>query len=244
MIATLQWVTLAVCAGLTLARLPSALRRENRSLFFIFALITLAILLSIEGPYLAIDQVLGGINLANLLLRFIIFGAIFFLGVKITRGFGATREYRLITAKPGMVALAICSVAVLVTFLLMDTEGSSTGMRAIGSKSESNRALMDFYGAAGRLYPAYVSLVLVPAMTRAVLSTLPWLVRLGALLLGVGSVAVILTLSFPWLPPELGIATFITNYTAILCFVVGLALIWIAKLLRPSRLAKKSYSKK
>lgn len=244
MIATLQWVTLAVCAALTIARLPSALRGENRSLFYIFALITLAILLSIEGPYLAIDQVLGSVNIANLLLRFVIFGAIFFMGVKITRGFGASREYRLVTAAPGMVALGICSAAVVVTFLLMDTAGSSTGMRAVGGRSEVNHALMDFYAAAGRLYPAYVSLVLVPAMARAVASNLPKLVRLGALLLGIGSVAVILTLSFPWLPPELVAVTFITNYTAALCFVLGLALIWIAKLLRPAWRNKKSFSKK
>ena len=70
MIAVLQWSTLAICALIAIARIPSALRGENRSLFYIFTLMTLAILLSIEAPYVAIDQALGGINLANLLLRF------------------------------------------------------------------------------------------------------------------------------------------------------------------------------
>ncbi|MEE2523218.1 hypothetical protein V1639_00325 [Pseudarthrobacter sp. J75] len=244
MIATLQWVTLAVCAGVTIARLPSALRRENRALFYIFALLTLAILLSIEAPYLAIDGVLGGVNVANLVLRFVIFGAIFFVGVKIAKGFGAKREYALLTGKPGMIALAVCSIAVIGTFLLMDTSGSSAGLVQVAAKSDSNATLVEYYGAAGRLYPSYVAAVLVPAMFGAAARNLPWLVRVGALLLGIGSVAIILTLSFPWLPPALGPAEFVTNYTAILCYVVGLTLIWIAKLRTARQRSKKSFTKK
>jgi hypothetical protein len=34
---------------------------------------------------------------------------------------------------------------------------------------------------------------------------------------------------FPVVPPEWGAAEFIVNYTAVLCFVVGLALIWAAR---------------
>ena len=89
MIAILQWTTLAVCCVVTLIRVPSVLRGENRSLFWIFALMTLAILLSIDAPYLAVDQVLGGMNFANLVLRFVIFGGIFFLGIRLARGFSA-----------------------------------------------------------------------------------------------------------------------------------------------------------
>ena len=77
MIATLQWTTLGVCCFVTLARVPSVLRGENRSLFAIFAFMTLAILLSIDAPYGAVDQVLGGVNIANVLLRFIISPASF-----------------------------------------------------------------------------------------------------------------------------------------------------------------------
>ena len=52
MIAVLQWTTLAVCALVAVARIPSALRGENRSIFGIFALSTLAIMLSINVIYL------------------------------------------------------------------------------------------------------------------------------------------------------------------------------------------------
>ena len=48
MIEILQWSTLAVCGSLALARIPSAIRGRNRSLFAIFVLATLAILLSID----------------------------------------------------------------------------------------------------------------------------------------------------------------------------------------------------
>jgi hypothetical protein len=229
MIEILQWSTLAVCGLIAAARVPSAVRGENRSLFYIFGLMTLAILLSIEAPYVAIDQALGGINLANLLLRFIIFAAIYFVGIRVTRGFGADGAYRLIAGKAGMVVLLAISLAMVVLFFMMDTAGSSAGLSATSGKSARNFVLVEYYGAAGRAYPAYVSLALLPAMIRAVRSRLPLLVRVAAGLLAIGGVAIALTLLFPVVPPEWGAAEFIVNYTAVLCFVVGLALIWAAR---------------
>ncbi|WP_285250546.1 hypothetical protein [Pseudarthrobacter sp. fls2-241-R2A-168] len=229
MIEILQWSTLATCGLIAAARVPSAIRGENRSLFYIFALMTAAILLSIEAPYVAVDTALGGINLANLLLRFIIFAAIYFVGIRVTRGFGADHAYRLITGKTGMTVLLVISLVLIGVFFLMDTAGSSAGLSAVAGKDPWHAALVEYYGAAGRAYPSYVSLVLLPAMVRAVGSRLPVLVRLAAGLLAVGGVAIALTLLFPVVPPELGAIRFIVNYTAVLCFVVGLALIWAAR---------------
>ena len=48
-------------------------------------------------------------------------------------------------------------------------------------------------------------------------------------LLAVGGLAVALSVLFPVVPPAIGFVEFVINYTAILCFVVGLALIWVAK---------------
>ena len=190
MIAILQWTTLAVCSLAAIARIPSALRGENRSLFFVYAFMTVAILLSIEAPYLAVDSVLGGTNLANLLLRFIIFGTGFALGLRIARGFGADDALRLITGPPGIMFVGAASVAVVVVFLMMDTAGSSAGLIAVYDRDARNAALVEYYGAAGRLYPAFITLALLPAMVRAVRSGLPALVRLGAGLLAAGSVAI------------------------------------------------------
>lgn len=229
MIAILQWTTFAVCAVLAAFRVPSALRGENRSLFFIYAFMTAALLLSIEAPYVAVDQILGGMNLANLLLRFIIFGAVFALGLRIARGFGAKDALRLITGPPGIAFAGAASVAVVVVFLMMDTAGSSAGMMAVYDKDARNAALVEYYGAAGRLYPAYIMLALLPAMVRAVRSRLPVLVRFSAALLAAGSVAMTLSLSSPVIPASLAHLRFVFNYTAILCLLVGLALIWVSK---------------
>lgn len=242
MIEILQWSTLAICVVVAAARIPNALRGENRSLFYLFALMALAILLSIEAPYVAIDRILGGVNAANLILRFVIFAAIFFVGIRVTKGFGAPDGYRLITGPIGMAALGLVSVTVVAVFLMMDTAGSSAGLGAVAAKSGRNAVLAEYYGAAGRAYPAYVALVLLPTMCRACRSTLPPLVRLAALLLAIGSVAVGLTLLFPLIPPELGYAQFVINYTAVLCFVVGLALIWVARVRYGGKVARRQTS--
>lgn len=230
MIEVLQWSTLALCGLVTVARIPSALRGENRTLFCIFALMTFAILLSIEAPYVAVDQVLGGVNIANLVLRFVIFAAILCVGIRVTRGFGAAGAYRLLTGRAGMAVLALISLTVVVMFLLMDTEGSSAGLQAVSAKGGTNALLVEYYGAAGRAYPTYVSLVLLPAMVRAVRSSLPLPIRIAALLLAVGGIAIAVTLFFPAMPATWGPGQFVINYTAVLCFVVGLALIWLARL--------------
>ncbi|MET3720852.1 MULTISPECIES: hypothetical protein [unclassified Arthrobacter] len=230
MIEILQWSTLTVCGLVAIARVPSALRGKNRTVFYIFALMTLATLLSIRAPYFAIDQALGGVNVANLLLRFVIFAAIFFVGIRVTRGFGADSAYRLLTGRIGMAVLALTSLVVVIVFLMMDTTGSSAGMAALSSQSTRNVLLLEYYGAAGRAFPAYVAVVLLPAMVGAVRSSFPALVRIAASLLGVGSIAVALTLLFPFFPSDWGAAMFVINYSAILCFVFGLALIGIAGL--------------
>ena len=231
MIAMLQWSTLGVCGVLTLARVPSALRGENRSLFAIFALMTLAILLSIDGPYGAVDQALGGLNIANLVLRFIIFAAIFFLGFRLARGFSADDALRLITGPVGIAVAAAASAAVVAVFLMMDTAGSSAGLVALAAKGGRNAALVEYYGAAGRLYPAFITVALFPAMLRTLRSGLPVLVRASAGLLALGTVATSLSLLSPVIPPSLGFMRFVLNYSAVLCIVLGLSLIWWAKTL-------------
>jgi len=242
MIATLQWTTLAICAAIALARVPSTLRGENRSLFGIFASITVAILLSIQGPYLVIDRALGGINLANLLLRFVIFGAIFFMGIRISKGFDAKDAYRFITGRAGLTVLAVISAVMVTLFFMMDTSGSSAGLTGVVGTDPWNSALLEYYGAAGRAYPAYVALALLPAMARAVTSRLPGLIRAAAALLGLGAVATGLSLSFPLIPPTLGQIEFMINYTAILCFVLGLALIWVARVVSGRAAARRKTS--
>lgn len=241
MIEILQWSTLAVCCAAAVARIPSAVRGENRSLFYIFVLATLAILLSIDGPYVAIDSLLGGRNIANLILRFVLFAVIFFIGLRCVNAFGAHQQRRWLLGGPGMVVFGLIAGVMVVFFAMMDASGSSAGLMGVYERSTRNAHLVEYYGAAGRAYPAYVSLVLLPAMVKAVGSRLPVLVRVGALLLAVGGVCLTVSLLFPFFPAPLTPLKFIINYGAALCFVVGLAVFWMARV-RATRLAPQKSS--
>jgi len=241
MIEILQWSTLAVCCAAAVARIPSALRGENRSLFYIFVLATLAILLSIDGPYVAIDSVLGGSNITNLILRFIVFAVIFFIGLRSIKAFGAHQYRRWLLGWPGMAVFGLISAVMILFFIMMDSSGSSAGLAGVAGRSTRDAYLVEYYGAAGRAYPAYVSLVLLPAIAKAVASRLPVLVRVGALLLGIGGVSLTVSLLFPFIPPQWNSLKFIINYGAALCFVLGLAAFWIGRV-RATRVAARKSS--
>lgn len=229
-VGALQWITVAVCALAAVARVPSAVRGENRPVFYVFFLLMVATLLSIEEPYRAIDRVLGGFNVANVVLRFAGFAAVFFLGLQIAKGFDAEDALRLMRGPVGIGMAGLASAAVIVLFLMMDTQGSTAGLAGIESRSARDAVLVEYYGAAGRLYPAFVLLALLPAMVRTALSKLPAIIRSSAGLLGVGSVAIALSLAFPLIPPGLGCWKFVINYTGILCLVLGLVLVWAGRL--------------
>ena len=240
MIAILQWTTLAVCSVVALARIPSAIRGENRSLFFIYAFMTVAILLSIDAPYLAVDQVLGGTNLANLLLRFIIFGAVLLAGYRIAKAFDAQRSIRLIIGPVGIGVLSLIGIATLALFLLADTSGSVTGLTTLPSRSPENAVLIEAYAAAGRLYPSYVAACILPATYRTISQRLPAAIRAGALLLTVAFSSIALGSFFPLIPSEVGYVKAIINYVALLCLALGLAAVWVSSLMagRSHRLGK------
>ena len=85
--------------------------------------------------------------------------------------------------------LGIFSAALVTVFLLMDPAASSCGFRDAGAVSARNAALLPYYWAAARGYPAYVSLALLPALLRSVKESLPPLVRTGAALMAAGAVA-------------------------------------------------------
>lgn len=115
-------------------------------------------------------------------------------------------------------------------FLLMDTAGSSAGLIAVYDSDARGAALVEYYGAAGRLYPAYITLALFPAMVRAARSGLPGLMRLGAALMAAGTVAMTMSLSSPVIPASLAYLRFVFSCSAILGLIVGLAMIWLAKI--------------
>ena len=231
MISILQWTTLAVCALAAIARIPSALRGENRSIFGVFLLSTVAILLSIEVSYLTIDAWLGSRNYTNLILRFVVYGTVLLAGYRIAKAFGAPKSTRLIVGPVGKIVLSVVGIATVALFLLADTAGSATGLTGLPSRSAENAALIGWYAAAGRLYPAFVAACILPATYLAISRRLPWAIRLGALLLTVAFAAMALGSFFPLIPREAGYLKYIINYTSVLCLALGLAFVWISSLL-------------
>jgi hypothetical protein len=229
MIAILQWTTLAVCAVVTLARIPSALRGHNRSLFFIFALMTIAILLSIDAPYRVIDAWLGSQNYANLILRFVIYVGFFLAGVRIAKAFNSARAVKLLRGLLGLSVLGVIMAATAVLFVLADTEGTATGLSGLRERSPENFRFIELYGTAGRLYPAFVAACLLPSSIRVAAGRLPAVIRWGAALLTVSFAGIVLSSVIPFLPSS-GFLHFVVNYTAALTLVLGLTVIWVGRI--------------
>jgi hypothetical protein len=240
MIGILQWTTLAVCAIVAIARIPSALRGENRSVFGIFVLATLAILLSIDVSYTTVDSWLGAENYANLILRFVIYGTVLLAGYRIAKAFDARKSIRLIVGPVGVGVLCVIGIATVALFLLADTTGTVTGLTTLPARSPENAALIEGYAVAGRLYPSYVAVCVLPATYGAVSQRLPKAIRVAALLLTVAFAGMALESLYPLIPPEAGYLEAIINYTSALCFVVGLSLVWVSSLMAGRRVPRRA----
>ncbi|MEZ2389454.1 hypothetical protein AB6813_07875 [bacterium RCC_150] len=226
MSAVLPWATLIVCFALTAIRIPSALRGDNRPMFFLFALISLDILLSIEGPYLFIDGLLGGVNVANLMLRLLLYGTFLLMGVKVARAYGSQSGEWAIRGPLGLIVLAATIILTTYFFLHVDTRGSTVGLS--GLPWEPN---LEAYAAWGRFYPGYVAACLAPGIWRAVRNPGPGVLRAasGVLLLGLGLLLasqafLLIPASAEWFRP-------LVNYSSALATALGLAGIWLSKTL-------------
>jgi hypothetical protein len=230
MIAILQWTTLAVCALVAVLRVPSALRGENRSIFGIFAMSTVAILLSIDVSYRSVDAWLGSENYTNLILRFVVYGTVLLAGYRIAKAFDAPKSIRLIVGPLGKTVLAVVGIATVILFLWADTAGTATGLSGLRARSPQNAAFIESYAAAGRLYPAYVAACILPATFVAIGQQLPRTIRIGAFLLTIAFAAMAFGTFFPVIPADVAYLQAIINYTAVLCLALGLALIWISSL--------------
>jgi hypothetical protein len=228
MMATLQWGTLVICTVVLLLRVPDAIQGRNRTVFGILLIATLCSLLSVTGPYEAIDGVLGGWNLTHLILRFLVFAAVLLVGLRVARGLADPRGYRLIAGPVGRWALAASAVAVAATFFLMDTRGSSAGLLDITDNGGHNAVLAPFYAAAGRTYPGFVSLALLPALLATTRSQLPRLVRAAALLTCVGALATAVSVPASFAPETWTLAQQTVNYLAVVGYVLGLGLFWFS----------------
>ena len=104
---------------------------------------------------------------------------------------------------------------------------SSAGLQDVAD-SARNAVLAPLYAAAGRSYPAFVSLVLLPFLLATAAGTLPRLVRTGAALTIVGAVAAIASIPASFAPESWDPARLAVNYLAVLGYVLGLLFFWFS----------------
>ncbi|KHL03864.1 hypothetical protein [Sinomonas humi] len=226
----LQWATCAVVTILLLTRLPAFLRGHNRLMFWLMTLLDLAVLLSISGPYLAIDRLLGGHNVANLVLRFIIFGFTLLLGVRVARAFSGFRAERALLGPFGLGLLAAASAVLVASFVLSDLATSR-----VGFNTPDLELWPAIYGTMGRIYPTFTGIVLLPVLTSAVRRRGPALLRWAAALLGLGYFDLAISNIITVLPKEYLWLSQTINYSTILLLCAGLALVWVSSLVGRAR---------
>lgn len=224
---TLQWATLAVLLGCTAWRLPSMLRGHNRSMFWIFAFMSLCVGLSIAPIYLWVDGLLGQRNLANVFLRLSLYAVFYLLGSKIAAAYNSPLARQLISGPAGMSVLVICSLGIWISYFSSDVAGSSVGMASL-----SHQSSIEVYKWFGLAYVAYVAAVVVIPTGRTAFSQRPYLDRIAALLMCIGFVLAAAMLPLNAVELRNSIET-TTAFAAILFVTAGLALVWLSFLRRP-----------
>ena len=216
-----------------LFRLPDAVRGRNRSMFFCMVLIAVSTGLSLPVFYEFVDPLLGGMNLANLLLRYSLYGVFVILGLRGAAAFGAEWSRRLIVGPVGLVVLGVIVVLTAGFFAASDIPETSTGLLDYG-----DQVTVEVYGMLGRLYPAYVAAcVCAPALAAARNSRYRTPHRLGSGLFGTG-LAVVVAFTALALVMDLGVFMVLLPFSAVILVVSGLVVMWISnrlQLRRPKR---------
>ncbi|MUK01181.1 hypothetical protein GM708_04080 [Vibrio cholerae] len=223
----IQWIALGLCAVGALVRLPGVRKGHGRTVFAALVLLTVAVGLSIDPMYHAVDRLLGGVNLANLLLRLTLYAVFVLLGVRMAAAFGSLRARRLIAGPIGVVILSLTVAATLSFFLASDVPTSSTGLRAFGDQGAVQQ-----YAAVGRLYPAYVAACLVgPAIASVFDRHYRVIHRVACGLLALGFLLVVVFVILRLTTLDLMAWDVILPFSAIVLAVTGLCLIWLSSTL-------------
>lgn len=230
MTSILQWAAFAVCLACAAWRIPAMLQRRNRSLFWIFAMASLAVGLSIPAIYLPVDALLGGINVANVALRLSLFAVFFLLAAKVAAAYKSPLARALVRGPAGTAVLVGCSLGIWISFLLSQKGPSSTGLSELGHEPALT-AYMWF----GMAYMAYAAACLVAPTAKAAFSRRPVLDRVSALLMCVGFILVVTTVPIQLFPNTNYAVLGAISFSAILFVAAGLALIWLSFLRSPLR---------
>lgn len=224
----LQWTALAVCLLCTAWRLPAMIKGRNVGLFWIFAVISLAVGLSMRSIYMPVDAFLGGINVANVILRLSLFAVFFLLAARVAAAYNSPLARNLVRGPVGIVVLVLCSLGIWISYFV-----STKGPSSVGLSDLPDEPALAVYGWIGMAYMAYAAACVVIPTAKAAFSPRPVLDRASALLMSVGFSLVLLTIPIQLLPNPNYSLWAAASFSAVLCIAVGLALVWVSFLRRP-----------
>jgi hypothetical protein len=220
-----QWLALGLCVLFAAMRLPEAIRGRGRGIFAVLVLLCVAVALSLPPVYLAVDGLLGGANIANLIIRFSLYAIMLLLGIRGAAAFGSGRALRFIRGPVGMAALAVTVVATVILFMLSDLPTSSTGLRAY-----ADQTTVHWYAHLGRLYPAYIAGCLIgPATAQVRDSATLGLHRVAAALMASAFVMVLAHAGLKLTGVRTGAADLVLPFGAIVLVTVGLTIFWLSR---------------
>ncbi|MHA7273690.1 hypothetical protein ACX80Z_09680 [Arthrobacter sp. TMT4-20] len=222
----IQWIVLGLCIAFVLLRLPDAIRGRGRGIFTALVLLVIAVGLSLPQIYLPCDRFLGGINIANLIIRLSLYAVFVLLGLRIAAAFRSPRTRWLIVGPIGVTVLAVVVLATVVLFAMSDLPESSTGLFAYGGQET-----VRLYAEAGRLYPGYVAACLVlPALKDLADPAGRPAHRSASALLAVGFGAVVVFAVVSLVPgTSLGVWEIGLPFGAIVLVTSGLTIIWASR---------------
>ncbi|MHA7154517.1 hypothetical protein [Arthrobacter sp. TMN-50] len=221
----IQWTVLASCIGFALLRLPDAVRGRGRGVFVALVLLVVAVGLSLPQIYLPVDGFLGGINIANLIIRLSLFAIVVLLGIRIAAAFRSRRTRSLIVGPVGVAVLGLFVLGTVALFVVSDLPESSTGLQAY-----YGQGTVQYYAEAGRLYPGYVAACLILPAVKGVADPTGRLAHRGAsALLAIGFLAVTYFAVARLAVGDLGIWEVILPFGAILLVTTGLTIIWATR---------------
>lgn len=224
----LQWAALTVCLACTAWRVGPMLQRRNRSLFWIFAMTSVAVGLSIHAIYMPVDALLGGINIANVLLRVSLFAVFFLLAAKVAAAYNSPLARAMVRGPLGLSVLIVCSAGIWISFFVSKKGASSTGLSGL-----ENEPALTAYMWFGVAYMAYAAACVAVPTARAAFSKRPMLDRASALLMCIGFTLVLATVPIQLAPNTNYALQGAVSFSAILFVAVGMSLVWLSFIRRP-----------
>lgn len=224
---------LILCLTLAALRMPAALKGRNRATLAAFLLLSAVIALAIPAIYHPVDQLLGGVNTANLISRLTLNVVFVLVGLRVADALSCRHVRTVITEGWGRCVFAATSLTIISTFWFADVPVSSMGLNAY-----ADQFWVEMYSLASRVYPAFIAVLLVPWSFRASLdkSALP-LLRIASALFGAGFALVSIL-------PAILLASFWTDVHLIVDVVVYTAMGLVAAAPTITWASKLYYSKK